>query len=145
MLPTQWKTISLNLAKPSSFHITNEIFGLSAVKTTSSLACLVRDTLSSSGPFCMFRRHLKLARKKYPPGLFSSVTPWTCWVISHGFLNEIAFVGYMCVVSIREKPFTKLKSFLFHFFENKCTKKRQASKVCMHTVKLELSWLEDQV
>ena len=38
-----------------SFHITNEIFGLSAVKTTPSLARLVRDILGSdTAHFCTF-------------------------------------------------------------------------------------------
>ena len=46
-----------------SFHITNEIFGLSAVRTTPSLARLVRDTWEWTAHFCTSYRHLKLARK----------------------------------------------------------------------------------
>ena len=51
LLPTHWKTISLNLAKLFTFHIKNKMFGLSAEKTTPSLSPLVRNTWEWNGPF----------------------------------------------------------------------------------------------
>lgn len=50
LLPMHWKMISLNLAKLFSFYISNEIFGHSAMKTTLSPACLVRDTWEWNSP-----------------------------------------------------------------------------------------------
>ena len=62
LLPTHWKTISINSAKLFSFHITNKIFGLFAAKTTPLFVWL--GTLESeTAHFCTFCRHLKLASK----------------------------------------------------------------------------------
>ena len=51
LLPTHWKTISLNSEKLFTFHITDEISGLSAEKTTPSLSHLVRNTWEWNGPY----------------------------------------------------------------------------------------------
>ena len=62
LLPTHWKTISINSAKLFSFHITNKIFGLFAAKTTPLFVWL--GTLESeTAHFGTFCRHLKLASK----------------------------------------------------------------------------------
>ena len=44
LLPAHWRRSHSTRQKPFSFHITNEILGLSAVTTTPSFALLVRDT-----------------------------------------------------------------------------------------------------
>ena len=93
LLPTHWKTILLNSAKLLSIHITNEIFGLSAVKTTPSLARLVRDTWEWNGPFLHVCRHIMLTRKNSRRvtspashhGFAKSIISSDSWVVFYSF------------------------------------------------------------
>ena len=72
LLPTRWKTISLNSAK---------ILLISHCKWNIWSLCCENHSIGNNwewnGHFCAFCRHLKLAKKEWSPGLFSRVAPWT--------------------------------------------------------------------